>query len=46
MVGMPSSISDFVMGFHEERTEEPFPHPIIGAYQPIHEADREAAQSA
>lgn len=23
---------NFVHGFHEERTEEPAPHPIIGAY--------------
>lgn len=25
-------IEHFVTGFHEERTEEPAPHPIIGAY--------------
>ena len=24
---------NFVRGFHEERTEQPHPHPIVGAYR-------------
>lgn len=35
MTGLPEPIgheANFVHGFHEERTEEPHPHPIIAAY--------------
>lgn len=32
MVEPVTHSENFVHGFHEERTEEPFAHPIIGAY--------------
>lgn len=25
-------VENFVTGFHEERTEDPHPHPILGVY--------------
>ena len=33
-----SRSGDFVTGFHEERTEAPWPHPIIGAYTSARQA--------